>query len=132
MVRLSIDNGLWISNPKLQKLLYFSWISYYKAHGIHLFEEEFQAWKFGPVVPSVYYDNWRNVANILRVPKKTSVDVDDDVLEFLKSMLEKYNGYTMADMVVLSRDTRPWADNYVEGTKNIIPVSDMEKASFTV
>lgn len=55
-VNLSIDSKCWISNLKLQKLLYFSWLEYYRRNGTPLFEEEFEAWKYGPVVPSVYYD----------------------------------------------------------------------------
>lgn len=46
-----------ISNLKLQKVLYFLWKRYYWKTGAYLFEDDhFFAWKFGPVIPSVYYE----------------------------------------------------------------------------
>jgi uncharacterized phage-associated protein len=43
-----------ISNLKLQKLLYFVQGEAIKQHGICAFEEEIEAWDYGPVVRSVY------------------------------------------------------------------------------
>ena len=55
-VKKGIESGNPVTQMKLQKLIYF-------AHGLHLatynkplIQETFQAWKFGPVVPSVYQD----------------------------------------------------------------------------
>ena len=49
------DQNRPISNLQLQKLLYFSWIDYYRETGKYLFEDSFIAWKLGPVVRDVYY-----------------------------------------------------------------------------
>ncbi len=56
VIRVAHETGKSISNMKLQKLLYL-------AQGIHLavnndaslFEDAIEAWKYGPVVPSVYH-----------------------------------------------------------------------------
>lgn len=56
LIRVAHETGKPISNMKLQKLLYL-------AQGIHLalkndtplFEDAIEAWKYGPVVPSVYH-----------------------------------------------------------------------------
>lgn len=56
LIRVAHETGKPISNMKLQKLLYL-------AQGIHLalnndtslFEDDIEAWKYGPVVPSVYH-----------------------------------------------------------------------------
>ncbi len=56
IIRVAHETGKSISNMKLQKLLYL-------AQGIHLalksdtplFEDPIEAWKYGPVVPSVYH-----------------------------------------------------------------------------
>ena len=45
-----------ISNLKLQKMLYFIWIDFYKKTSEELFFDEFCAWQFGPVVPDAYYE----------------------------------------------------------------------------
>lgn len=44
-----------ISNLQLQKILYFLQKKYLKSRGRVLFEDDIQAWQFGPVVPEVYY-----------------------------------------------------------------------------
>lgn len=50
------DLNISISNLKLQKLLYFAWIDYFKQTGEYLFKDDICAWQLGPVVPSVYFD----------------------------------------------------------------------------
>ena len=43
-----------VSPMKLQKLLYFIYRDYLKKDGEALFSERFEAWKYGPVLSSVY------------------------------------------------------------------------------
>ncbi|MBQ6623932.1 MAG: DUF4065 domain-containing protein, partial [Mogibacterium sp.] len=45
-----------ITNLHLQKILYFIQRDYVKKIGEPLFADEFEAWKFGPVVPCIYYE----------------------------------------------------------------------------
>lgn len=45
-----------ISNLKLQKMLYYVWIDYYKSTNMPLYIDDICAWQFGPVVPDVYYE----------------------------------------------------------------------------
>lgn len=56
MISYSYSKNKPISNLQLQKFLYFCWIEYYKNNGKHLFDDDFYAWKFGPVIPEIYYD----------------------------------------------------------------------------
>lgn len=43
-----------ISNLQLQKILYYVQINFYRIKTELAFENDFQAWKHGPVVPEVY------------------------------------------------------------------------------
>ena len=45
-----------ITPMKLQKLIYFLYKSYAKKTNYPLFSEQFEAWKYGPVLPSIYYE----------------------------------------------------------------------------
>ena len=67
LIETANQMGKTISNLKLQKILYFAWKDFYKATGEYLFKEEFEAWKFGPVVSEVYYEycayGWRQRKN---------------------------------------------------------------------
>lgn len=44
-----------ISNLQLNKILYFIQRDFLQKNPEGLFSEDFEAWKFGPVVPDVYY-----------------------------------------------------------------------------
>ena len=51
----SFSDGIPISPMKLQKLIYFTYKKYLQdTNGTPLFAERFEAWLYGPVVPSVY------------------------------------------------------------------------------
>lgn len=45
-----------ITPMKLQKLIYFFYREYAKKNNVPLFNEPFETWKYGPVLPSVYYE----------------------------------------------------------------------------
>lgn len=62
-----------MSHLKLQKLLYLSYERFLKATGEKLFEEPIVAWKYGPVVESVYEAYKGNGSN--PIPAE-----DDDVM----------------------------------------------------
>lgn len=130
LIRLSNEHKLWISNLKLQKILYFSWLEYYRKTGEHLFDDEFQAWKYGPVVPSVYYEYWANAANTLYVAHRSPEKVDKDTEDFLLKMLQELDDKTSGDLVRLSHRTKPWVDNFVSKSKKKIPMKDMEEEAY--
>lgn len=48
-----------ITPMKLQKLVYFTYRDYLKSAGTPLFSERFEAWRYGPVVSSIY-DRYKN------------------------------------------------------------------------
>lgn len=67
-----------ISNLQLQKILYYVQVDFFQKTGDELFSDEFEAWQFGPVVPSVY---WRycghGAAPIRALLMKKTIDDDD-------------------------------------------------------
>ena len=62
-------NNTPITNLKLQKLLYYVWIDYYKATNKPLFSNYICAWPLGPVVVDAYDEfcvyGGLNIRNIL-------------------------------------------------------------------
>ena len=54
MVNFCIDDGEPISNLQLQKILYFCQVQSFKETGKALFDDDFEAWRYGPVIPSIY------------------------------------------------------------------------------
>ena len=122
MVRLSIENKLWITNLQLQKILYFTWIDYFKAKHGRLFEDmPFEAWKYGPVVSEVYYEYWLNVARLIFITKAPEEDMSD-ISDFLLKSLVKYRAKGASELVKMTHESgSPWDICYKEGRKEEIP-----------
>ena len=53
---LDREAGDSITHLKLQKLIYYSQAWSLALNGIALFEEDFEAWAHGPVIPEVYQE----------------------------------------------------------------------------
>lgn len=45
-----------LSNLSLQKMLYMADMNYVGKYGERMLDEDFQAWDYGPVLPSLYHD----------------------------------------------------------------------------
>ena len=45
-----------LSNLKLQKILYYVWVNYFRETGRYIFIDDICAWQLGPVIPVVYYE----------------------------------------------------------------------------
>ncbi len=129
MVQISIDEKIPLTNLKLQKLLYYAWIDYYKENGTYLYENEIQAWAFGPVVPDAYYEFWTNVSNIIRYTRAPSREIDPITDVFLEHVLDKYRGVSTSSLVEMThgKDT-PWSICYQTGKKVAIPFQTIVKS----
>lgn len=55
-VKKGIDEGKFVTQMKLQKLVYFAQGYHLAKYHEPLLNENFQAWQFGPVVPEIYQD----------------------------------------------------------------------------
>lgn len=64
-----------ISNLQLQKILYYIQIGYYKREKSFIIRENFEAWKFGPVIRDVYYDYCENGANEIKNILDTNIEI---------------------------------------------------------
>ncbi|BBM89938.1 hypothetical protein COTS27_01656 [Spirochaetota bacterium] len=121
-----------IDNLKLNKLVYiaYGWCLVYK---IKLFEETIQAWKFGPVIPSLYHEfkvfGFRviNRLSYFKDPLENeeiylNIEEDDkDVLEILEQVHIKYNKkFSAVDLVRLTHKAgTPWHKTYKKGAFNL-------------
>ena len=54
-VKKGIEEKKPVTQMKLQKMVYFAQGYHLVRFGTSLIEEEFEAWKFGPVIPSIYH-----------------------------------------------------------------------------
>lgn len=90
---------------KLQKLLYYAQGFSLAIRGEALFEDEFEAWPHGPVVPSVYHHFKRFGRGAIDPPDETEFDWDqiddeevEDLLDEVWEEFGQYSGWALRDM----------------------------------
>ena len=119
-----------ITNMKLNKLMYFAQGLHLARYGTPLFDEEIQAWQYGPVVPSVYRKyNSHSALPIINTDEDYDFNVfTDEELEILIDVERTYGIYEASALVSLThqKDT-PWYKVYVEMEKRPIIEGDMKE-----
>jgi uncharacterized phage-associated protein len=110
---------------KLQKLLYYQQgfhIAYFKEP---LFEDDIEAWMYGPVVPQVYERYKPNGNNAL--PCNTPAICLDEKEELLfNEVMRVYGEYSAVGLMNLTHKEAPWKETPT-GVGSIIPKSSMSK-----
>jgi uncharacterized phage-associated protein len=105
----SHESGSFVSNLKLQKLLYYVQAWHLAVHGRPLFPEKFEAWIRGPVIPELYdrYKRyrWRNIDEEVERP-----DLDDRAVAFIEEVLEEYGPLDARRLEQLARREDPWIE----------------------
>lgn len=117
-----MQSGKPISNLKLQKMLYYMWIEYYKSTKHELFLDRIFAWPLGPVVPETYYEFCSYAGN--PITKEYKVEIDDKTKSVIDSIIDNYIPLTASTLVSRSHQKgMPWDIIYKEGygNRNEIP-----------
>ncbi|MCI6124674.1 MAG: DUF4065 domain-containing protein [Enterocloster clostridioformis] len=99
-----------ITPMKLQKLIFCLYKEYYKSTGRALFDERFEAWKYGPVLRSVYDEFKSSGSNSI---KRFSISDDGKVYVadtsssplFREAFDKVWENYSDYDGIVLSSFT---------------------------
>lgn len=115
------DNDLYITNLKLQKLLYFLQWEFFKLDHQKLINEEFFAWDLGPVIPSIYKEYSIYASSL--IPKQYNIaEIDFETFECIDKILKLYDSKTTWELVELSHSQYPWKYIYHKyGSKSLIP-----------
>ena len=113
-----------ITNLKLQKVLYYVQVYSLQNQGRALFDDDFQAWRHGPVIPEVYDIFRKYVSDDIKEDDQTVLGNRIEIDETSKSMIEKIVEKTLPldawDMVYKTHETRPWKDTYIPNMNCII------------
>ena len=86
-----------VSNLKLQKLMYYAWIDFYKETGNALFVDDICAWQLGPVVPEVYYEFCTYAG--MPIVQEYDVDIASGDTIILNRIIEKYLHFSASALV---------------------------------
>lgn len=114
-----------VSNLKLQKLLYFFQGLYAVPNNERLFEENFEAWQYGPVIPSVYREFNMYGANSIPSYSQRELDsmgietLDDDDASFIHEIALVLRRQSAFDLVEITHNQDPWKDVYNPNLREI-------------
>lgn len=104
----SRERGEVLTNLKLQKLLYYAQAWYIALNGDPLFEEDFQAWVHGPVLPSQYQRfrdyRWKPITEEINRPK---FDVEG-VEVHLTEIIDVFGCESAVSLELMTHREPPW------------------------
>jgi uncharacterized phage-associated protein len=104
------DVGDIISNLKLQKLLYYSQGFHLAMYDHALFEEEIEAWMYGPVVPCVYREYREFGSGAIEVDRDYEIPetVSKEKLDLIAEVYEVYGQFSALKLMNLTHEEEPW------------------------
>jgi uncharacterized phage-associated protein len=138
-LRLAKDEGRTLTPMQLLKLVYFAYGWYWAIANKRLLDERVEAWKYGPVVPSIYHEFKRfgnepirefatemNVVHedgkvkfILEEPELQGGDAES-AKQLIRRVWDVYKGYSAIDLSRMTHEPgTPWdttPDKDVKGT----------------
>lgn len=107
-----------LTNLKLQKLLYFAQAVSLSLNDTLLFHDEIEAWKFGPVVPSVY----RALKVFGNAPVTMTTDgisaLSTEITSLLEDVWSLYGKFASHELVNITHNHLPWKQMYLSGIIN--------------
>jgi len=117
LILFSNSVGDYISNLKLQKLLYYAQAWHLAIKKQILFDEEFQAWIHGPVIRRLYGNYKKYGCNPILVDNDTNFDkklhdyekgFGTETSEFLKDIIDEYFKFSAYELERMVHKEDPW------------------------
>lgn len=106
----AMEGGDFISNLKLQKLLYYAQGSYLALKDVPLFDEEIEAWTYGPVVPEIY-QTYKGYGSYGIDTSEMTMDLDlinEDDKKILEEVYDVFGQYSASKLVKMTHEETPW------------------------
>lgn len=117
-----------ITNLKLQKILYYIQGYFLKCSGEAAFDDDIESWRYGPVVPTVYYEYCSYVSDEIRI----NYDLDEDVQKISKNkkdckiinrVVDACETLSAITLVSKTHQEAPWIDSHKSGFHSAAVIS---------
>ncbi len=130
------SNNYYISNLRLQKILYFIQMEFIIEKNKKCFDDEIQAWDYGPVVPNVYhvfkrfgasnippiryyYDRSQGLLNMKKIEFKEDVICPED-RKIIDKVIVECSAYSTSKLVDITHSQPPWRNAYHHKKNSVI------------
>lgn len=103
------EQGDSITNLKLQKLLYYLqgfWLAYY---GVPLFDDDIEAWMYGPVVPRVYEAFKERGKRAIEPTDEEFPLATSDEESFFREVYDTYSQFSAVALMGMTHGEAPWS-----------------------
>lgn len=108
LLKLAREAGKALTNLQLQKLVYVCHGMSLSKFGRPLIIEDVHAWKYGPVIPSVYF-RFKHAGQEPVTDELEPTDLDEKSFSLIAAVMEKFGDLTGWQLVHLThRDGSPW------------------------
>jgi uncharacterized phage-associated protein len=118
LIHLGHERGTPINNAQLQRLLYYVQARHLAEHDRPIFPDKFQAWIYGPAIPSIYakYDRhgWQPLPPPAAVPLLCACDA-----AFVRAIADEYIALDEWQLEARARNEAPWRN-----ARGGIPIED--------
>ena len=109
LLRLAADGvDELMTNLKLQKMLYYQQGFHLAYFGTPLFDDEIEAWMYGPVVPAVYHEYESYGRNGIEPNPDIECDMDDDEWRLFCKVYDTYGMYSGEGLINMTHNEIPW------------------------
>lgn len=125
------NGGELMSNLKLQKMLYYEQGYHLAVFGTPLFDEDIEAWMYGPVVPSVYEHFHENGAGGIVPETDNPIKLSDEEEDLFNNVFQAYIEFSAYGLMRKTHEESPWKDNESYGRGSIITLDSMKKYFLT-
>lgn len=108
--QMNFEDSEFITNLKLQKLLYYAQGCYLAQKGESLFKEDFLAWEHGPVIRTIYDKFKKFGANGIQYEEDYEEKIDEDTIALLRRVYNKFAQYTAWKLRDMTHQETPWRE----------------------
>lgn len=132
LANVAEDQGDTLTNLKLQKLLYYAQGFYLALYEEPLFDEQIEAWAYGPVVPGIYHKY--SDCGTGPIPKPTSFDeskFNGQVGELLNDIQEVFAQFSAWKLANMTHEELPWMNTPTGGVISHEALRDYFKTQLT-
>ena len=118
-----MKDGKPINNIQLQKILYFIQGEHLAQKGVPLFDKDFEAWQYGPVIRSIYSKYCGYGASGIVMIAKPSKELDDEVCKFVNPIVEELREQNAWSLVEKSlTQGGAWEQTFRGGARKYYPI----------
>ena len=145
VINYSNQHGYGISNLKLQKVLYFiqAYCLVGKENHEACFNDEIEAWDFGPVIPKAYHEYKQygsgNIPSIEfyyifdkdDIWSYQKIKYDDNIIseedkKLINTVIEALSKFSATQLVSITHKQQPWLNTYKPYQNNVITREELK------